>query len=314
MVIKNPHFDENLVIWKDEYSGRYLPPKYSSQFELQWKIALEGDREYYNAPGVNVDDKYIDDRIYEWTGHHPTAASFFDSSMGVRVLDHPLDIGLIKGKKCIDIGCGMGRWTRTMMRLGAASVLSVDISESALKSVKKYNPNACRVDIMEIPAMHPELVGQFDFANFWGVAMCTHDPLKAFLSASSTVKSGGALYLMVYAPEGPHGKRLTNIQRKKFAELRTTEEKLALTDHVYRREWDKSYPLIENLKNCAKNILHRPRGYKVGFLDMLEPFYNWVIPLDVISGWMNRGGYGEVVVLNENESPKCAFHVLGIKK
>jgi len=36
-------------------------------------------------------------------------------------------------------------------------------------------------------------VGAFDLANFWGVAMCMHDPLQAFLSAASTVKPGGAL-------------------------------------------------------------------------------------------------------------------------
>lgn len=313
MVMKNPHFDENLVIWSDEYSGRYPPPEYSSQFELQWKIALEGNPEYYNGPGVNLDDHYIDDRIYEWTGHHPTGADSFDSSMGVRVLDHPLNADLIKGKKCIDIGCGMGRWTRTMMRLGAASVLSVDISDSALTSVKKYNPNARRVNIMEIPADHPDLVGRFDFANLWGVAMCTHDPLKAFISASSTVASGGALYLMVYAPEGLHGERLTNIQRRKFAELSTIEEKLAFVDRVHQRKWDRSYPLTENLKNLARNILRRPKGYKVGVLDMLHPFYNWVIPLDVIRGWMRKGGFREMIVLNENENPKCAYHVLGMK-
>jgi 2-polyprenyl-3-methyl-5-hydroxy-6-metoxy-1,4-benzoquinol methylase len=94
--------------------------------------------------------------------------------------------GLIEGRDCIDVGCGMGRWTRVMQALGARSVLSVDLSDSALVSVSRFNPKVLRADIMTIPEQHPELVGQFDFANFWGVGMLTHDPRQAFMSGAST--------------------------------------------------------------------------------------------------------------------------------
>lgn len=312
----NPHFDQNRIIWSDDYSGQYEPPVYNEQFDLQWKIALEGDQEYYNNPGTSVDDGYIEDRVYEWTGKHPTnGTGFHDGTMGSRVLDNPLDPDHIKGKKCIDIGCGMGRWTRTMQYLGAKDILSVDVSESALKSTARFNPNILEANIMELPKEHPELKEQFDFGNLWGVAMCTHDPQKAFKSAAFTIKPGGALYLMVYAPDGIHNTRLTNARRKKFNDLNTVEERLALVDTVHARKWDWDYPLIDNILNVTRNLRRLPKGSKIGFLDMLEPFYNWTIPLDVIEGWMKDNGFGRMIVLNEGEKGKmrCAHHVLGIK-
>lgn len=312
--MKNPHFDDSFLVWNDSYSGQYDPLEYSQQFDLQWKIALNGNPEYYNNPGASVDDAYIDDRVYEWTGKHPSGRNAFnDPSMGSYVLDKPLDPALIRKKNCVDIGCGMGRWTRAMQRIGAASVTSIDISESALKSVKRFNDNVIQADIMNLPQDHPELAGKFDFGNFWGVAMCTHDPRKAFMSASSLIGPGGSLYLMVYHPEGPHNTRYTNIIRRKFYNLKTVEDRLKLVDSVTDRKWGKEYPLYDNLKNVARDILGRPKGSKIGWLDMLEPFYNWTIPADVIRDWYRDAGFKKVEFLNEKQKSKAAHHVLGTR-
>lgn len=311
--MRNPHLDDGLVIWRDEFSGRYGPPAegYSEQFDLQWKLHLEGH--FQRSPDASTDESAVADRIYEWTHQHPKGSEAYVPTNGCRPMDVPVDVALIRGKRCIDIGCGLGRWTRTMLGLGAKSVLSVDMSESALAGLKKFNDETLRADVVELASQHPELVGQFDFANFWGVAMATHDPLKAFLCAAATVKPGGALYLMVYAPEGMHGTAAVNLRRKHFAHLKTVEERLAYVDLVYDRRWDSSLPLFENVKNQLRNLLRRPRGSRIGTLDMLEPFYNWVIPLEVIHGWMRKGGFTQVQLLNEFEPKKCAYHVLGIK-
>ncbi|MDD1777130.1 MAG: class I SAM-dependent methyltransferase [Candidatus Helarchaeota archaeon] len=308
----NPHFDLGLIAWKDEYSGRFQPPPtgYSEQFDLQWHLSLKDSR-YGVAPGASADDEYINDRIYEWTGNHPDGIDgFHDPSGGVRKLDHTLDPDLIRGKRCIDIGCGLGRWTRVMQKLGAREVLSIDMSPSALKGTSEYNPNTMQADIMRIPEEHPEWGNAFDFANLWGVAMCTHDPLKAFISAASTVRPGGVLYLMVYAPGGLHDQPLRILQRKRFYSLTTIDERLSYVEHVYHRRWDWNYPLLVNLLQVYANIRGFSKGNIVCILDMLEPFYNWVIPVEVINGWKEKGGFKSIVWLNEHEHPKCAHHVL----
>ena len=47
----------------------------------------------------------------------------------------------IKDKICLDAGCGPGRWTCAMQRLGAKKVDSFDLSEEAINRCKKINPN-----------------------------------------------------------------------------------------------------------------------------------------------------------------------------
>lgn len=319
----NPHFEHGLVVWRDEYSGRYSPPEsgYADQFELQWKLALERTDGYFHNPGASTDDVFVRDRVLEWTGQRPDAAPgkarrFHSNTMGVKVLDRTVPVGLIRGKQCIDVGCGLGRWTRAMQMLGAARVLSVDVSESALKSVSAFNDWVGQADIMTIPEAHPEWVGKFDFANFWGVAMCTHDPRVAFMSAASTVAPGGALYLMVYSPEGMHNTSIVKRQRQIFHQLDTVEERLRFVQHVRDRKWDSRYSIVDNLVNQAVRGVHhlagKPGGTLVGTLDMLEPFFNWVIPLDVIDGWMKSAGFRSYEVLNDGPR-RVAYHVLARK-
>ena len=170
-----------------------------------------------------------------------------------------------------------------------------------------------KANILKLPEEHPELKGQFDAsANLWGWQVYRTTP-KGFAERSLYSEAGRRSYLMVYAPEGPHNWQTTNIMRRKFHALKTVEERLAMVDRVYDRAWDADYPLYDNLKNVARNLLGRYKGYKIGILDMLEPTYNWVIPLDVIEGWMKQNGFSRVKVLNPNEKHKCAHHVLGVK-
>ena len=310
----NPHFNGAGVVWSDRYAGLYEPVQYDDQFELQWQIALSGNADYFDNPGTSTTDDYIADRVFEWTGQHPqNKPGFSDPTMGSYVLDKPLNPSLIRGKKCIDIGSGMGRWTRTMQVLGASEVLSVDISPSALASTRSFNPNVLEADVVALKDTHPELGGQFDFANLWGVAMHTHDPAQTFASAAAMLRPGGALYLMVYAPEGIHNRPLTLKQRRHFHELASVEARLDWVDKVHSRRWSTQYSIKDNLLNLSRNLRRLPKGSKMSVLDRLEPYYNWVVPLEVIQGWMRKNGFAQITVLNAQQRNRAAHHVLGIK-
>ena len=86
-------------------------------FDYQWK----------NLPDKGIE--YNDDRIKEFL-------SF--TKLGSRD---------IAGKNCLDVGCGNGRYTYAMMKLGAVKVDSFDISEEGfikIKITQKYNINIRR--------------------------------------------------------------------------------------------------------------------------------------------------------------------------
>src|SRR5205823_4141951 len=150
---RNPHFDDGLILWKDEYSGRYDAVAYDEQFDGQWRLFLEGVRGFHDHTGVEISDEYIDDRIYELTGvrdylltqeHGERAAQFARETgrwdraarrgVGGRLFLEPkFPIDYFRGQRCIDIGCGAGRWTRAMIAMGA-DVKSIDMSDAGLES------------------------------------------------------------------------------------------------------------------------------------------------------------------------------------
>jgi 2-polyprenyl-3-methyl-5-hydroxy-6-metoxy-1,4-benzoquinol methylase len=303
----NPHFDDNRVVWNDSYAGLYEPVAYGEQFDGQWKSFLEQERGFVQHTGVETSDEYIDDRICELTGvpawlHRRKYGALspllrllsgYDArakqrGMGGRLyLDPKFDILHFEGKRCLDIGCGAGRWTRTLMSLGA-SVKSVDMSEHGLKSTARFNPDVEKLDLFDIAARRSDLQQAFDFTLCWGVVMCTHDPLLAFENVASTVRPGGELYIMVYAPTYHASEFVLEARRKYHRQLATAES---------RRQY-----LLELAKDDPDNAIN--------YLDMLNTAYNWTIDEETIQGWSVKFGFVDVHFLNADEPHKCAHHVL----
>jgi SAM-dependent methyltransferase len=289
----NPHFDHQRVIWKDDYSGQYAPIAYGSEFDRQWKLFLEQREGFTSHVGVETGDAWIDDRIYDLTGHKGVLvagdADQTRNAGGRQMLDLRFGLDYFRGKRCIDVACGAGRWTRAMLALGA-TVKSVDVSEHGLASVRRFNADAERLDLFEI-ADRPELHGQFDFALAWGVVMSTHDPAAAFASVARTVRPGGGLYVMVYAPTYHNSPEVLRQRAHYHRRLQTAAERL---QYVYEVADSPA-----NAINC---------------MDMLNPFYNWVIEEETIHTWFARNGFVNVVTLNGSEQEPVAYHVFGTRR
>lgn len=290
----NPHFDDNKVIWKDEYSGCYRPVDYSGQFDPEWRLYLEGKSGFNRHTGVETDDEWINDRIYDLTGvkNHITTCdvSLVDRDIGGRqMLDLRFSIDYFRGKRCLDAACGAGRWTKTLIALGA-NVKSIDISECGLKSVRRFNDDVERLDIFDIPG-RGDLHGAFDFTICWGVVMCTHDPRLAFENVARTVRPGGGCYIMVYAPTLHNSPAVLAQRRHYHRNLMSFEERLAY----------------------AYSIADRPEN-AINYLDMLNTFYNWVVEEETIHNWFRSNGFMDVITLNASERQPCSFHVYGRKR
>lgn len=306
----NPHFDHERTVWSDEYSGQYQPVEYADQFDDQWRMFLEQKVGFREHTGVETSDPYIDDRIYELTGVsgylergrlgvlYPVLRWLRKKSgvhtrrdVGGRIFLEPkFPIHFFLGKRCLDIGCGAGRWTRTLMALGAV-VKSVDVSEHALRSTRRFNADVEYLNLFEILEKRKDLHEAFDFTLCWGVVMCTHDPHLAFQNVAKTVKRGGHLYTMIYAPTYHISPFVLDNRRHYHMTLKTVEERIAY----------------------AYKIADRPEN-AINLFDMLNTFYNWTVPEDVIYGWYDAHEFENVITLNADEANKCAYHVLGSKK
>ncbi|MFA5357476.1 MAG: HemK2/MTQ2 family protein methyltransferase [archaeon] len=72
----------------------------------------------------------------------------------------------LRGKKCLDMGCGSGIQSKAMFAAGAAEVVAVDVSDAALKQTKKNAqflgqlPRALKSDLFS------EIKEKFDFIAF----------------------------------------------------------------------------------------------------------------------------------------------------
>jgi len=303
----NPHFDHNRVEWKDEYSGLYQPVEYDKQFDEQWKLFLERRVGFHRHTGVETSDPYIDDRIFELTGCpdyllrrqyralSPIVKYFRGLTQSRRgiggklYLNSKFAIEHFKGKRCLDIGCGAGRWTRTLMALGA-QVKSVDVSPNALKSTGRFNRDVEALNLFEILEERRDLHEAFDFTLCWGVVMCTNDPKLAFANVCRTVKPGGQLYVMVYAPTYHNSPFVLESRKHYHTKLQTAEERL----------------------QYAYEIADRPEN-AINLLDMLNTFFNWTVEESVIRNWYLSNGFTNVISLNKDESNKCAYHMLGTR-
>ena len=303
----NPHFDHGRVVWDDRYSGQYQAVDYTQQFDDEWRLFLEKRVGFHKHTGVETNNTYIDDRIYELTGVRGYIARSrwgslypffsmlqrylgFDERRGIGgrlQLEPKFPIDFFRGKRCLDLGCGAGRWTRTLLTLGA-TVKSVDVSPHALESTRRFNEDVESMDVFDILETRADLHGAFDFTLCWGVIMCTHDPKLAFHNASVTVKPGGHLYAMVYAPTFHSSAWVLEKRAHYHQQLKTFDEKL----------------------RYAYQISDRPEN-AINLLDTLNTFYNWTISEETIHGWYRANGFDDIITLNTDETHKCAYHVLG---
>jgi ubiquinone/menaquinone biosynthesis C-methylase UbiE len=108
-----------------------------------------------------------------------------------------------KGKTVLDAGCGGGRNTIAMARLGAAKACGVDIGEGGIADARKRAANLDNAEfkvgsILSIP--YPDAT--FDLVWCAGVLMITDDENQALNELTRVLKPGGKLYLLVYATGG----------------------------------------------------------------------------------------------------------------
>ncbi len=109
-----------------------------------------------------------------------------------------------RGKRVLDVGCGMGRNSYWMAMAGASSVLAVDVNEGSLRSARENLKPLLQVQVKEGSAYDLDAaeIGTFDRVVCIGVLHHLANPSAALAKMWSVVKPGGELILWCYGKEG----------------------------------------------------------------------------------------------------------------
>lgn len=136
----------------------------------------------------------------------PYDAALFEESVALFTRRLPLTSlseSWFKGKRVLDAGCGGGRNTIAMARLGATKACGIDVGEGGIANARQRAADLSNVEfkvgsILSVP--YPDAT--FDLVWCAGVLMITDDENQALNELTRVLKPGGKLYLLVYATGG----------------------------------------------------------------------------------------------------------------
>lgn len=228
-----------------------------TDFDEQWKYVMEKEHLKQHKDQYECNEK----RVKEFL--HLT-----------RIKPWYKKYSLIKGKICLDAGCGPGRWTCALQKLGAKRVDSFDLSQEAIKKCKEINPNSYVFNILDLK---PNPV--YDFVLSWGVLHHTKNTKEAFSKVASQVKKGGMLHVMVYNKandwyyDGYRGD--TCVEKHKYWMTLSFDEKLKICEEKVRSSITK-------------------RGDIHGWFDAFNPEFNWSHTPKEVKSWFIEEGFSNI--------------------
>jgi ubiquinone/menaquinone biosynthesis C-methylase UbiE len=109
------------------------------------------------------------------------------------------------GKRCLDAGCGGGRYSFAMALMGASSVVGVDVSADGVADATRRRDamGTSQVSFMQTSLVElPFDDGEFDFVCCSGVLHHTVSIERGLAEIHRVLKPGGHVYLLLYGAGG----------------------------------------------------------------------------------------------------------------
>jgi len=122
-----------------------------------------------------------------------------------RLTSSGFDVSCLKGKHAIDIGCGSGRFTMALRRLGCDSVVGVDygdqglrVARMVLRKLKMRNVRFIKHNVLRLPFKDEK----FDFVFCNGVLHHTENMEKGIKEMIRVAKKGAKIWFFIYGNGG----------------------------------------------------------------------------------------------------------------
>jgi SAM-dependent methyltransferase len=156
-----------------------------------------------------------------------------------------LPLSTLRGKRVLEIGCGMGMHTELLVRAGAL-LTSIDISpESNAATKRRLELKGLEAEVLELDAEKmPFASGTFDFVWSWGVIHHSSSTGRIVRQIARVLKNDGQCRVMVYNRDSTAsllGIVLDQVVKGGFLRGHTIEESLygmsdGFTARFYPRE------------------------------------------------------------------------------
>ncbi|MDD5680369.1 MAG: class I SAM-dependent methyltransferase [Candidatus Omnitrophica bacterium] len=188
-----------------------------------------------------------------------------------------------KGKKALDAGCGGGRYSWALCKLGA-DVLSIDQSAHGLKRTKEACKDFPGHRVMQADLLKPLNISEtFDLVWCYGVLHHTGDTYGAFKRITPLVRKDGFIFLMIY---GEPRKGVIG-------------DYAAVNEYEYWRRKTRNMTLDERL-GAVKKAMREGRfavkgdEYIEGYFDAISPLINDLYRFEEIENWLLSEGFCDI--------------------
>jgi 2-polyprenyl-3-methyl-5-hydroxy-6-metoxy-1,4-benzoquinol methylase len=186
-----------------------------------------------------------------------------------------LDAAWFPGKRVLDAGCGNGRFSWALAKLGA-DVTAFDLSVNGTANLRREcAASGLSVRVFQHNVMEPlPLEGPFDLVWSYGVLHHTGNTYRGLQNIHPLVGKGGYLFLMLYGEP-----RLGVVSD--FEELNGYER-------LRRATRNRSFPeVIAFLEKEVGTNVH-------GWFDAISPTINDIYSFEEIEGWLLAAGFTDV--------------------
>jgi len=190
------------------------------------------------------------------------------------------DIDFIRGKLCLDAGCGSGRAVRSMFLSGADRVCAIDMGEGCVRNTKERNlPYAAKMEVQQASVLEiPYPDNTFDFVHCDGVLHHTTDPLRGFEELKRVLKPGGLMVVAVYGRGG-----LMNLA--------------IYTSRLFRKIIPASFTFWL-LKKLTSNPVTWYAIMDCMYVPIRENYYEYEV-----REWFEKGGFEDIVRMDSSWGP-----------
>jgi SAM-dependent methyltransferase len=243
---------------------------------------------------------YQDDADDTWPGlNEEKRISRFMTAFSIKPKD-------LKGKVVLDAGCGNGRFSHTLSKLGA-EVVGLDISSGVEHAFNVYKSNKVHYiqgDITNIPLKEKS----FDYIWSAGVLHHTPDTKKSFEKIVPLAKPGSKVYIWVYGWP--------------------SEMKNLRGDFIWN-----SWKLIINCPKLIQKIIGSFYIYPFAYLQWTKEnnsyslcvkqkrriFYDYITPymykhsIDEVKDWFHNHKFKNVSLKIKDFETFCGFEICGSK-